>query len=605
MRKQFDKKHPKEIRIIPHLKVLFSRMIKEFPNLLLAPFEQGSTENMLTHDVDIPDEEEKLKIYVQGARVTYGNCLVMNFKILSPVSFITMTKNSNFSNFMKKQNYFLNHHNLDSYDTVKVGGLINSHNQFTRRDDASKEVEARMNDGHDDKIKIQLLPYLYVIRDEEKISTRTLAIEVAKCDVETAKDRLMDAFNTSSTKWEGTNTGAYRFFPFKASNDIPAGAIKQFAQAQNKFLHSTTGLAIYNLSNTDWKIPGKDISFKKYLLQAKHPNTGDRLIYAAERSMEENKFFLLVKQDYHNYVRDWIDGMATAIEAQLDSNWKSLTGCDGKIRTTFRERNPSHAKFTHNLLQELNPQSGDEGVISPPPVKKRNQRRFITFEKPTYPAWKNPHQNFGTKEKLTPNFIDMSQEYGTPQKKSSQETRNPNHQHKNEQKLDSLEEKLAQMNRQMDEQLSKVKSANIETKHLVCSMIENNSKIMADNKSRDDRIDEIEKGMLSNATKIQGEEMDKSSNMAKITKNLTNLYNNNNDKMAKYEDCEYSESTTLDELVVLTSTYDKENSNKRKIITSTDDSDISDAELSEMEEEEESTNPAPANNNSLIGAGAL
>ena len=59
---------------------------------------------MLTHDVDIPDEDEKLKIYVQGARVTYVNCLVMNFKILSPVGFITMPKNSNFSNFMRKNN---------------------------------------------------------------------------------------------------------------------------------------------------------------------------------------------------------------------------------------------------------------------------------------------------------------------------------------------------------------------------------------------------------------------------------------------------------------------------------------------------------------------
>jgi len=299
--------------------------------------------------------------------------------------------------------------------------------------------------------------------------------------------------------------------------------------------------------------------------------------------------------------------MATAIEAQLASNWKSLTGCDGKIRTTFRERSPSHAKFTHNLLQELNPQSGDEVVILPPPVKKRNRRRVITFEKPTYPAWKNPHQNFGTKEKSAPNFIDMSQEFGTPQKKSSQETRNPNHQHKNEQKLDSLEEKLAQMNKQMDEQLIKVKSSNIETKHLVCSIIENNSKIVADSKSRDDRIDELEKGMLSNATKIQGEEMEKSSNMAKITKILTNLYNNNNDKTAKYEDWEYSESTALDELVVLTYTHDNnENSNKRKNITSNDDSDTSEAELSEMEEEDDvSMNPAPANSNSLSGAGAL
>ena len=95
----------------------------------------------------------------------------------------------------------------------------------------------------------------------------------------------MVAFNNSSNKWEGTNTGAFRFFPFKASNDIPASAIKQFAQAQNKFLHSTTGLGIYNLSNTDWIIPGKEISFKKYLFQEKHPTTGDILIYAADRSM--------------------------------------------------------------------------------------------------------------------------------------------------------------------------------------------------------------------------------------------------------------------------------------------------------------------------------
>ena len=82
-------------------------------------------------------------------------------------------------------------------------------------------------------------------------------------------------------------------------------------------------------------------------------------------------------------------------------------------------------------------------------MKKRNQRRVISYDRPHYPVWKNPHviaQEF----KTHPNVVYMTQEYGSTPAKNGNNNQHDG-QHIDNKKLGTLEEKLAQMNKKMDE----------------------------------------------------------------------------------------------------------------------------------------------------------
>ena len=108
-----------------------------------------------------------------------------------------------------------------------MGGFIFSQNQIARREDITKEIKDRMNEGYSVRNEIQVTPYVYTIgQGETKVVTRTLAVECAKDDSDSVKNRLMEAFALVSGKWLLSNSRHYKFFPFRATQDIPEEALR-------------------------------------------------------------------------------------------------------------------------------------------------------------------------------------------------------------------------------------------------------------------------------------------------------------------------------------------------------------------------------------------
>ena len=93
-------------------------------------------------------------------------------------------------NFLEKWNVFLYQMYLKSRDTVKIGGFLMSHCQFTRREQATEHINARLNKDEALPLEVQLIPHHYWHGSGgDKISTRILAIECARSDTNETRKR--------------------------------------------------------------------------------------------------------------------------------------------------------------------------------------------------------------------------------------------------------------------------------------------------------------------------------------------------------------------------------------------------------------------------------
>ena len=560
------RKHLKQtgqvINIVDHFKILLSRMIHEFPNLLLIPFDEDSLDNHIVQGIDVPSEEEHFTKYVKGARITKADSLLLNFKIISPVPFGTLKNKPSMFKFLQEKKYFIQLQTLKTYDNIKVGGFIFVHNQYVRRDDISQEIKDRINENHDEELNIQLIPYVFTVGEgEEKVITRTMAVETSVEEADEVRSRLFTAFNSVPDKWKIRNSSSFRFFPFRSSADIPVNAIKEFAKAQNNFLHNIAEVPIYNMKNLDWKIPGKEESLRSFLMRAAHPVTKEKLCHSIERTSTDDKHFIIVKLKYVSYVKEWLEKIAEDLEEREGFSWMTNTQCHSRFRFTFSAQNRIMKAYSEALLQQISPnfQSGEGSDVSsnPPPPKKRSRNKIITYEKPTHPAWNNSDE--------TLNVINTQQSYHTNSKSSQQNTTQAKKSNsrpvEKTGQLDSitanaLEKKLLErvnnMNNKMEEKLTKIRTTSNNTNLLVQKMLDNQDKVMEENAQRDKRIDMIQEGMISQTKTMETIQKDSDDNFKRITKALTALYNKiSPGSQHCFEDWEYGDESTLDEILSL------------------------------------------------------
>ena len=80
-------------------------------------------------------------------------------------------------NVLNQCKIYLDQTYLYTTNNAKVGGLIFSHCQFTRRDKATKDPNKIINENEDIKIPIQLGPYTFWNgKDGPNISTKLLVV---------------------------------------------------------------------------------------------------------------------------------------------------------------------------------------------------------------------------------------------------------------------------------------------------------------------------------------------------------------------------------------------------------------------------------------------
>ena len=450
-----------------------------------------------------------------------------------------------------------------------------------------------------------MVPYVFSIGEgDKKIVTRTIAIETSVRDADETKQRMYKAFAKVPEKWKYSNSMMYRFFPFRTTSDIPHSAIQEFAKAQNKFLHSVAEIPVYNIASLEWIIPGKGVTFRELLMESVHPVTKEKLCFAIERTNNEEKYFVIVNQKYRTYVQEWMSQIADGLEKVKEFGWEHNTLCTGRYRFTFKEQNAMHRQYSRDLLHQINPNTEGldeimENVTLPPP-KKRNRNKTISYGRPPNAAWNNSDETMSRIASHTERDTTLDHTRKKENKKGSEIGSREEIQF--DDKANALEKRLLdrikKVNSTVEDSITKIRTTSNNTNYLVQQMLDNHEKLLEENRERDLRIDLIQQGMSTNNEELIEIREEATKNVKKITKILTLLYNNlNPDAQANFDDWEYDDSSTLDEILSMQGSTIRQDK-KRKT------SEPKEGDHTQMDLENALTQPTPATTG-LSGVGRL
>ena len=118
-------------------------------------------------------------------------------------------------NFLDRCSVFLDQMYLKSSDTVKLGGFIMSHCQYTRKDQAMEEINSRLNQDECLSLEIQLSPHYYWHGSGvNKVSTRLLALECASTDTKEIRERIYRKMMQVPEEYKYGNIRDFRSFYF-------------------------------------------------------------------------------------------------------------------------------------------------------------------------------------------------------------------------------------------------------------------------------------------------------------------------------------------------------------------------------------------------------
>ena len=185
----------REVGIIDQFKTLYGRLVALYPSIMLLPFDSKETAPPILRSEDIPVARESFNVYTRGVKVTKTNNLVMNIKISSPKRIWEMKQNDKLFSYLVEKKWFLQQQEIAAAETMKIGGFLYSHAQFARRDEAAKEVMARLNEGEKELVEVQLPQYTYKMGGgDNEIRTRMLAIECDPRKADVIKQRIEKAF---------------------------------------------------------------------------------------------------------------------------------------------------------------------------------------------------------------------------------------------------------------------------------------------------------------------------------------------------------------------------------------------------------------------------
>lgn len=112
--------------------------------------------------------------------------------------------------------------------------------------------------------------------------------------------------------------------------------------------------------------------------------------------------------------------------------------------------------------------------------------------------------------------------------------------------------------------MTKVKSAINNTAALIQQMLDNNDRIMEENKARNARINEIEKGMQVNNTELVNMRSETNKSIRNITKEPAAVFTkiSGSDIKCLFDDWEFDDDSTLEELLL--HTQDSAHSEKKR-----------------------------------------
>ena len=125
---------------------LMARLIQYNDSVQLLPYDDNSKVNPLVSAKDVPSEVDDFKIYVPNATIAQQSKVIKtNFRISAHKSLYSLKLASPIRNYVEKYAIYLDQIFLVSFDNAKIGGVVMSHIQYTRRDEVSEDLNERIN----------------------------------------------------------------------------------------------------------------------------------------------------------------------------------------------------------------------------------------------------------------------------------------------------------------------------------------------------------------------------------------------------------------------------------------------------------------------------
>ena len=345
-----------KVDAVTKMRSLMARLFQYEPSILMLPFDPTNKSNHITTAKDIPTNLQDFEIYVPVSSVLpKSNVLRMSFRISSNKPLWKIKMNTQIRQFLAKYDIYLDQTYLSTTDNVKVGGIVLSHNQFTRRDAAIKDLNIRINKGEADKTHIQLCPYtIWNGQGEEKISTKLLAVECSREHINEVKSRLFKKLLTIPTEMKHSNTRHYKFLPFHPTGAITTQMIRSGIYLQNRFLIQATVITLIHVNNLTWKVPNAgETSFQAYVLEAKNKEGKALLFTTVEMGASDNKVHLVTTQHQLEEATQWVvEFESDMLNVSSDSKfWEGVTGAKiPPVRINKLSNSDEHSDYA-NLLQ--------------------------------------------------------------------------------------------------------------------------------------------------------------------------------------------------------------------------------------------------------------
>ena len=364
----------KETDVVQKLKCLMARLCQYASPIQLLPYDSSSSINPIVSAKDVPSNLSEFHVFAPYAFVnSKTKMLKMNFRISSELPLWRLKLVPGIKSYIEQYGIYLHQTYLFTTDNAKVGGLILSHPQYTKRETAIRDLNIRINENESIKTPIQLAPYtMWNGRESQAISTKVLAVECAKEHVKEVKRRLFTKLLNVPENMELSNTRFFKFLPFTASGAITDKVIRSGIYLQNKYLLQCTAVTIINLKNVDWIVPTTDSTFRSIILSidlGEEESVGRKMFSTIEMTSVDNKAHLITTKSVLSKASAWFDNFTrTMLEHDASSEfWKNETGYDGPPQRIQRpETSDAHVAYANFLGQTFAPMVGSNDEANAP-----------------------------------------------------------------------------------------------------------------------------------------------------------------------------------------------------------------------------------------------
>ena len=355
----------KDVDVVEKMKCLMARFFQYEKSVQLVPFDMTDKSNPITTAKDIPSEPEAFQVYIPEAYINpKSKVLKMCFKITAERQLWRIKMIPAVKNYLNQYNIYLDETYLATFDNVKVGCLILSHPQYTRRDVATRDLNDRINENEDIKTPIQLCPHsIWHGKNTQKISSKALSVECAKGHSQMVKHRLFTKLLSLPDTMTYSNTRYFKFIPFTAVGAITDKVIRAGIYLQNKYLIQTTAITMINISSLTWEVPKELKSFQEVLLMATVPYSESKIFTSAEMGILDNKVHLLTTKTIIDIATRWVDSFTAKMYELNESEdfWRELTGFVCPPERNNRPINSdANAAYANYLDQSIFPLVGEE-----------------------------------------------------------------------------------------------------------------------------------------------------------------------------------------------------------------------------------------------------